>query len=87
VAKPVSKPAAKSNTAPKKGAPASAKQVAGPLKVPSSSTGSKAVSAKPATVPAVKAEAKVSAPAPVAKKPVKMTDEEIRRKWLESIHR
>jgi peptidoglycan/xylan/chitin deacetylase (PgdA/CDA1 family) len=87
VAKPVSTPAAKSNTAPKKGAPASAKQVAGPLKVPSSSTGSKAVSAKPATVPAVKAEAKVSAPAPVAKKPVKMTDEEIRRKWLESIHR
>ncbi len=85
VAKPVSKSAAKSTL--KKEAPSSAKLATAPVKVPPSSTGSKAVSTKPATGPAVKAEAKVSAPAPVAKKPVKMTDEEIRRKWLESIHR
>jgi peptidoglycan/xylan/chitin deacetylase (PgdA/CDA1 family) len=86
VAKPASKPAAKP-AAKKEAAPASAKLAAAPVKVVPANTGSKAAPAKPSGAPAVKAEAKVSAPAPVAKKPAKMTDEEIRRKWLESIHR
>lgn len=86
VAKPASKPAAKP-TAKKEVAPAPAKLAAAPVKGVPANTGSKAAPAKPSGASAMKAEAKVSAPAPVAKKPAKMTDEEIRRKWLESIHR
>ena len=85
-AKTASKPAAKP-TAKKEAAPAPAKLAAAPVKVVPANTGSKAAPAQPSGTPAVKAEAKVSAPAPLAKKPAKMTDEEIRRKWLESIHR
>ncbi len=84
-AKTASKPAAKPTA--KKESSAPAKLAAAPVKSAPVNNDSKAVPAKPGVGSSVKAEAKVSTPAPVAKKPVKMTDEEIRRKWLESIHR
>jgi peptidoglycan/xylan/chitin deacetylase (PgdA/CDA1 family) len=77
--KPVSKPAAKKQTPPSQGA---SKTAATPLKnapAPSKPSGG--------TGAAVKAEAKVAPPAVPAKKPAQMTDEELRRRWLESIHR
>jgi peptidoglycan/xylan/chitin deacetylase (PgdA/CDA1 family) len=77
-AKPDSKPAAKKEV-PSPRTPS--KLAATPVKNrPSSSPGSGGGSQ-------VKAEAKVSTLNAPAKKPAKMTDEEIKRKWLESIHR
>ncbi len=89
VAKTASKPSLKPSPKPavKKEAPGSAKLAAAPVKGAPAATSSKAVPAKPGGGSSVKAEATVSAPAPVAKKPAKMTDEEIRKRWLESIHR
>ena len=79
--KPVAKPTAK------KEAPPSPKLAAAPTKSAPSTTSPKAAPVKTSASSSVKAEATVSTPAPLAKKPAKMTDEEIRRKWLESINR
>jgi peptidoglycan/xylan/chitin deacetylase (PgdA/CDA1 family) len=85
VVKTDSKPAAKPTA--KKEASSSSKLAAAPVKNAPSAPTSKAGSAKAGGGSAVKAEATVSASAPVAKKPAKMTDEEIRKRWLESINR
>ena len=85
VAKTAPKPAVKPTA--KKDAPAAPKLVAAPTKSAPSTTSPKAAPAKSSAGSSVKAEATVSTPAPVAKKPAKMTDEELRKRWLESINR
>jgi peptidoglycan/xylan/chitin deacetylase (PgdA/CDA1 family) len=88
-AAPVAKTASKSSPKPtgKKEASGSSKLAAAPGKVAPAAPSSKALPAKPGGGSSVKAEAAVSTSAPVAKRPAKMTDEEIRKRWLESIHR
>jgi peptidoglycan-N-acetylglucosamine deacetylase len=84
---PAAKSASKSH-AKKEGASKSrAKSTAAPAKSATGNASPKAASAKPSGSAGVKAEAKVSTAAVEGKKPARMTDEEIRKKWLESLNR
>lgn len=76
-AKPASKPAAKKESP---SSHTSSKLAAAPIKRTPSSVSSGGGSQ-------AKVEARGSAPSAPVKKPIQMTDEEIKRKWLESIHR
>jgi peptidoglycan-N-acetylglucosamine deacetylase len=90
-AKPAPAPAAKSASkshAKQEGASKStAKSTAAPAKSVPGSASPKAASPRPSGSAGVKAEAKVSKAAVEGKKPARMTDEEIRKKWLESLNR
>jgi hypothetical protein len=79
------KPASKSHA--KKEGASSSKLTAAPAQSAPGKASPKAASGKPSGGAGVKAEAKVSTAAVEGKKPARMTDEEIRKKWLESLNR
>jgi peptidoglycan/xylan/chitin deacetylase (PgdA/CDA1 family) len=84
---PAAKPASKSQAKKDGSSKSTAKSTAAPAKSAPGNASPKAASAKPSGSAGVKAEAKVSTAAAEGKKPTRMTDEEIRKKWLESLNR
>jgi len=84
---PAAKSASKSPVKKEGASKSTAKSTAAPAKSAPGTASPKAASAKPIGSAGVKAEAKVSTAAVEGKKPARMTDEEIRKKWLESLNR
>ena len=83
-------PASKSVSKPAAAKPVARKDAANPAKpsaAPAKSGLSAAKDSKPSGGTSVKAEATVSAPAASGKKPAQMTDEELRKRWIESLKR
>jgi peptidoglycan/xylan/chitin deacetylase (PgdA/CDA1 family) len=84
---PAAKSASKSHAKQEGASKSTAKSTAAPAKSVPGSASPKAASPKPSGSAGVKAEAKVSTATVEGKKPARMTDEEIRKKWLESLNR
>jgi peptidoglycan/xylan/chitin deacetylase (PgdA/CDA1 family) len=86
-AKSAAKPAAAKPSAGKPVARKDGAAAARPAAAPAKSGVAVAKDSKPSGGTSVKAEATASAPAATGKKPAQMTDEELRKRWIESLKR